>query len=283
MNAHIPRSSGMLLFLLTAALSAAAPAHAEISEMDAREKAKAAVREAWGTAPNNRTDVEAIRREDLEWRIFGAQVKIKGRIAVPVYLYELSLSGYEILSPEDFVFFTVLDANPRWFVAVLRADGDLFKLAGFDEADAEFNRMASRIEFKVPREVSPVSWALDFLELTRGEEERRTYVTPLHLRQAIERHFYGQYSPDSLSSKLYERWWRKYGKQVEKLRFEYEVEKREDRFLVRFVMAQLTGRPLPPSEWHSPLEAPRVEEWTIEVFPEGRCNVAAKKTLVGGR
>ena len=70
--------------------------------------------------------------------MFSFQLKIKGKIAKFAYFYEVTESGYEIVSPDEVLVHSSTDGTRKWFVAVSRQSGTTYGLFGFEKAAEGF-------------------------------------------------------------------------------------------------------------------------------------------------
>jgi hypothetical protein len=109
------------------------------------------------------------RREDLEDDLFATQGKVRGQIHKAAFLFEVTETGYEIRSPEEAIFHSSVDGTGRWYVAVDALSGGLYGLGGFDQAEQDFNRLASDAKIFLASEETVRNWATFYLTVVVGK------------------------------------------------------------------------------------------------------------------
>jgi hypothetical protein len=130
--------------------------------------------------------LRATRREDLEDDLFAAQMKVSGQIHKAAFLFEVTETGYEIRSPDEAVFHSAVDGFGRWYVAVATLSGDVYGLGGFDNAEKDFNRLASDAKVFLASDEGTRNWAVFYLTVVAEKSLGVFLVRPKDLQRQIE-------------------------------------------------------------------------------------------------
>lgn len=234
-----------------------------LTDEQAREKAKVALRLELDLPEGRFLNVH--RREDFEDDLFFFEHKYKGRPSKGVYFFEISKEGIEI-TKEGVSFYTVEDAHPLWYVAVSRSTGEAYKLYGFDHALLEFNRMISDIPVSVT-EGNAESYAISCLQFTYASQFKTLVFDRLRLKHAMERYFH-EYNPEATAWKRSETWWKKFKATGSRLTLAPTVQHSNDTYLVSEKVLTLGEN-----------DEPTLEEWKLEIFPDGKCRIAEKSII----
>jgi len=263
---------------LSAFFSLAAFGAQQVSDAKARELAEGVVRASRNLPLSDLLTTR--RKEDLEDSLFYEQVNTVGEIVVPAYFYEVTLGGYRI-KDQTVNFQVVFDYEPVWCVAVSRSSERTYRLAGFDDAQKEFDRLVRDTGVRIGKNAAR-NWATFYVEAVYGRATAdRIPAYWLALKQRVEAHFYGQYESDKLAKRLFESWWSRFGTKARKLVYEPSVEEVNDVFVVKTEVLHLVERPIPSSERKSVLPDPTLDEWTIRILRDGSCSVLEKRTVLG--
>lgn len=176
-----------------------------IGDSQAREQAKAAVRAAMKLPSTH--FLKAVRTEDLEDELFSFQIKIKGKIAKYAYFYEVTESGYEIISPDEVVIHNSVDGVRRWYIAVARQSGTAYGLFGFEKGTEEFNRLATDAVVRIEDEAQAKNYIGLYWRCALGTDHG-TAVNDAHdLKRQIDDAIYS-YRVTTGGKMSFERWWK---------------------------------------------------------------------------
>lgn len=180
-------------------------AKAEMSEVRAKAAATDLVRKRMGLDSSHQ--LRATRREDWEDDLFRLQAKIKGQIAKAAYFFEITESGYFVLSPDDAVYVTTNDGKHLWTVAV-PVKGELaYGLYGFPDGEAEFCRLVASARLEVGSEADAETAALLFFTAVKDPRGQTVVFQPKQLRRRVEDYFMSKLPEPKAESRSLA-WWR---------------------------------------------------------------------------
>jgi len=177
----------------------------QTSECTAKAAARDLVRRtmAWDSSHQLR----ATRREDWEDDLFGLQVKVKGNIAKAAYFFEVTETGYFVLSPDEAVYVDTMDGRRYWVVAVSKKVGEAHGLYGFPRAAAEFRTLASDSHLAVQSEADAKATALLFCETVKDPRGLMLVFHSRQLKRRVEDFFLSKL-PESKAERRSRTWWR---------------------------------------------------------------------------
>lgn len=130
--------------------------------------------------------LRAVRREDFEDDLFAEQSKIRGEVHKAARFFEVTETGYEIVSPDEAVFHSSVDGAGRWLVAVSSKSNRVYGLVGFEDALKSFNMLTQDSNVVVVTEPSARSWAFFFLKAVIAGRNGFWLSGPFDLRRAVE-------------------------------------------------------------------------------------------------
>jgi hypothetical protein len=186
---------GMALFSVLVS-----PANAQMTEQAAREKAQSIVRSQLDyLRPDQFLSVQ--REEGLERSL----AVTAGGLSGAEFIYQVSPAGDEI-KEHSVVHHLVTDADPMYLVAVNPADGSTYRIAGFRDSKAEFNKLITALGVKISSPDQAEALA-DFYR-TVNPEHRSMARLPglLDLKQAAE--WQCQAVPFDPNERDFEAWWK---------------------------------------------------------------------------
>ncbi len=162
-----------LCFFLVSAFSGSVLAlpSAALLDKEARGEAIAAVRSAAKWLQGSKLYTR--RHEEFESDFLEYQIGVnEGKNGQGIYVYEVSEAGCDLELPErgGRTCSVVMDADPRWYVGVSRESGLAYRLSGFDDAHAEFNRMAKDLRVRIRKDADATEYGELFLRLLYGPE-----------------------------------------------------------------------------------------------------------------
>jgi hypothetical protein len=195
----------LLTFLYALAFLPGGLVKAEVDELRAKVAAANLVRSKMGFDASHQ--LRAIRREDWEDDLFRLQVKIKGQIAKAAYFFEVTESGYFVLSPEEAVLVSTTDGERLWTVAVGVKDEAAYALYGFPDGDAEFRRLVGASRLEVRSENDAETAALLFFTTTRDPRVQTVVFHSRQLKHKIENYFLSKL-PEPKADSRSSVWWR---------------------------------------------------------------------------
>lgn len=201
----------------------------DIEDNPARERAKAAVRVAMNLPVSH--FLKTVRSEDLEDELFSFQVRVKGKIAKYAYFYEVTESGYEIVSPDEVMVHSAVDGARRWYVAVSRQSGTVYGLFGFEKTAEGFNRLATDALVRIEDEGQAKNYTGLYWLCALGTRYGTVVNDPHDLNRQVDDAIYG-YRLTTNGRVSFERWWKgfkasrvkpKFGVQVAKVGRAYSI------------------------------------------------------------
>src|SRR6266403_5129598 len=241
-----------ILFLSTVLLLQFVPrASGAISDPEAREKAKEAITQE---AKRGNGGLYTNRVEKFEDEFLNYQVSIyEGEVGKGIYVYEVSEAGCEpeLNEKGSRSCAIVMDADPRWYVAVSRESGIAYRVSGFEDSRQEFNRMASDLHVRLTKAEDARSYGLFFLLLLYGPETNmggppvRPVKTDYSIRRAAEDDFHWSYKESEYEKRL-DSWWNRFKKERPKLNLEVTSAAHEQKYEVSILALKLMSFSVPP-------------------------------------
>ena len=222
-----------------------------LTDEQAREAAEQAVSKAASGAKNE--PLKIYRRADLEQFLLTVEEKKPVR---DVYFYELQRPPR-----------TAFDASSVWVVAVAGSTREVYQLYGFEswrgsnESAQEFNRLISQLALVIPREKA-ASFARFFLGSCAGEAPEEIVVDEERLRHAVQRYYFGTYGALWRALEAYSQWWQGFQTSVSALAPSIRLENGRYRVFLKRLQTSV-GR------------HPQVQEWDLEISPNGEVRVLA--------
>jgi hypothetical protein len=131
--------------------------------------------------------LRATRREDLEDQLFAAQIKIDGQLRKAAQFYEITETGYEVVSPTKVVLHGSTDGQRSWQVAVDPVSANAFGLGGFGaEGRGSFNDLALLARVRINTEDSALNWAVFYVRTALHEKAGSLVTSDVNLRRRVE-------------------------------------------------------------------------------------------------
>ena len=127
--------------------------------------------------------LRATRREDWEDEVFGVQVKIVGQIRKAVMLFEISDTGYEIISDREVLYHSTTHGKNNWIVGIDVSTEESYGLFGFDKANENFNELVGKARIRIHSSEEARAWGYAFVQLVLGPSRGR----PLGRRRDLQR------------------------------------------------------------------------------------------------
>jgi hypothetical protein len=209
---------GAILFAVVLALPWQYAIGAE-TEAAAKQAVQQVTRKLLQLPPNHYLRVT--RREDLEDDLFTVQLMVRGKIRKAAYFFEVTETGFEIVSPEEVLFHSSVDGQTMWIAAVDTESGRVFPLLGYPDASATFNELIKVASVRITDETAAARLAILFFASTLGSQFGEPYHNRAQLRYQVEEALAGQ-------KFSVERWLRSAPK---KLHFGFEFRKRDSGYV----------------------------------------------------
>jgi len=188
-----------------AMLITASVAKGEMDEVRAKVAALEVVRRYLGVDSTHQ--LRAMRMEDWEDDLFRLQIKVKGRIAKAAFFFEVTETGYFVLSPDEAVHIISNDGQRAWVVAVQARDGTAYGLNGFANAETEFGMLIRGAGLDVRVEADAEAAALLFYMMVRDPRGQSLVFSSRELKRKAEE-FFGARLPDAKADSQTSDWWR---------------------------------------------------------------------------
>jgi hypothetical protein len=186
----------LAIFSLGALSALALPLSAQVAEQAAREQARNLVRSRLHLKPDQFLQIH--RDEELE-----QSLALVGRPGL--FVYRLSRAGDEIKG-EAVLHHILTDADPAYIVAVSSGDASMFRVHGFTDSRAEFERLIATKGMKVASSEQAESIANVYRDVNPENWSMTPISSLLDLKQAAERQC--QTAPFDPYGKPFEDWWR---------------------------------------------------------------------------
>lgn len=216
MKFRIQRSVHILYLLLGGICFLAGISSAQVSEEQARKLAKSE------TITNAHLQADRFlstqRRDDLEL-LFS---NVAGGVPGAVLFYKISNEGDEIRG-NRVIHHLSMHAELNFVVAVSVASGTVFRVGGFADSLAEFNRlmMASRIEVRESKKVEAV---VDFYLSCNPENVSFSILRSLlEFKQSVEKQCHENEGTFLSIDKAFNHWWTRHGMKYRQLKFETTI------------------------------------------------------------
>ena len=222
-----------------------------ISDLEAREKAKEAIRQQ---AKRGNGGLYTNRVEKLEDEFLNYQVSIyEGKVGKGICVYEVSEAGCEpeLNEKDSRSCAIVMDADPRWYVAVSSESGIAYRVSGFEDSRQEFNRMASDLHVRLTKAEDARRYGSFFLLLLYGPETNmdgppvRLVETDYSIRRAAEDDFHWSYKESEYEKRL-DSWWNRFKKERLKLDLAVTSASRDQKYEVSILALKLMSFSVPP-------------------------------------
>lgn len=255
-----PRLIGLPLLLIAIVSLAQAGNSQGLSDEQARERAKTAVRTSLGLDAS--TFLNPHRIEDLEESTLSF---IHGQSEKPLYFFEVSEEGVENRSGQVLIHSS--NGLVVQYVAIDRSNGEAYRLYGLKDAQSEFNRMAANQHFSVRDEADAELFALLYIQCVFGPGSNALIYSSHGLKHMVEDYFYGHNNPEQARRK-FEKWWNGFQKEYRSRKFGIHAMKVAQGFKVNFDQSTLREG-----------ASPRVDEYSLEISPLGHCSSRQVKTL----
>jgi hypothetical protein len=227
-------------------------ADGQITDQAAREKAQSVVRSQLGfLRPEQYLGVQ--RDEKLE-RSLAATV---GGLAGAEFIYKVSPAGDEI-KEHAVVHHLFIDIDPMYIVAVNQADGSIYRIHGFADSLAEFNKLMAAVKMKVlgPDQAEALA---DFYRAVNPQRTSLTRITSLlDFKQAAERQC--QAVPFDPNEKDFQVWWKHAKSLYAEVTFKQTATVRGSVYIVEWIILSSPG---PGNCGGAPLRA------TLEIEKDG--------------
>ena len=177
----------------------AAPANDQMADQAAREQAREAVRSQLHLEANRFLQVQ--KNEMLEQLLAGVVAKQSWSELI----YKVSEEGDEIRE-HAVVHHIVTDGDPTFTVAINPASGSLYRIQGFADSLAEFNRLMTAANVKVLTPDQAEGVANFYREVNPQRHSMVLLSSFLDLKQAAERQC--QAAPFDPNEKDFDAWWK---------------------------------------------------------------------------
>jgi hypothetical protein len=226
-----------LVTILVFTLCLSSFCRAQIVEPQAKALAETEVRRYLNLTDS--TPLRLHRREDLEDDLFGFQIKIRGKIARAAYFYEVTDSGFYVVTPEEAGAIISDHGDRKWLIAVSAKTGQTYGLYGFKDAMTFFNRLAKDALLRVDRDTEARLYSYFFFTVVEDLAEKRVVFNERHLRHEVEDYYFEWY-PEGKANTLYKKWWRGFSNQKQDYKFGADAQKNSDGF--SSTLTTITGK-----------------------------------------
>lgn len=224
------------------------------SDEAGREQARNIVRQQLRLERNRFLAVQ--RDESLEQLLTLAV----GRRAEKDFIYRVSPAGDEAIS-SGIIHHLSVDGDPLYIIAICAANGQGFRIHGFADSDAEFEKLMVAAGVRV----SSADQAEHLAGLYRAVNPESLPLTPitslLELKQAAERDCQDTAKSFESGEGVFQIWWRTIGSRYERVPFNQEASPHGTRYIVQWVV--LSSRAPGGTCAGSPLRA------LLELGPDG--------------
>jgi hypothetical protein len=122
------------------------------------------------------------RREDLEDDLFAVQMKIKGQLRKAAFFFEITETGFEVVSPDEVLFHSSVDGERRWIAAVDTEGGRAYPLLGFPDAVPEFNALARRANVRISNDTDAQRFSTLYFASALGPTFGQSFRSAADLR-----------------------------------------------------------------------------------------------------
>jgi hypothetical protein len=178
----ISRGAGAFAFLLF--VGAACAAEMNIDECAAKPRVAEFVRLKMNF--DSKHFLREAHREDLDDALFLPQRKILGKVRKTAWFFEVTETGFEILSPDEAVLHRSTDGARRWLVVLNPISGKLFGLYGFEDAATSFNQLVVDAGVQIKSEEAATGWATLYLQTVIGGDLGSVLSNATDLKRGIE-------------------------------------------------------------------------------------------------
>lgn len=177
---------------------------AQSDEIGARATAMELVRKAEGFEASH--PLRATRREDWEDDLFGLQVRVQGRIAKAAFFFEVTQTGYFVLSPNEAVYVGSDDGIRIWIVAVASQSGEPIGLFGFPNPEDGFRELTSLSQLRIDSADDAKRAALLYFATVQDPGAKTLVSHALDLKHQVEDFFFARL-PEAQAQTAASRWW----------------------------------------------------------------------------
>ena len=208
---------------------------------------------------------------------------VNGRISKAIYLFEVSEAGCEPTTGAAKGCSVVVDADPRWYVAVARSTGDAYRLSGFEDSDAEFDRMVKDAHLWIEDELAAEDLGTLYFTLRFGPDDvedgpHHTVVTGLmNLKHEAESDFYSSY-PNGKAPKRFDSWWSDFSALKPRPELKAKAKKVASGYEVKVETLEKIGYQLLP-KFKLLTKRPVLQERTVTLSSDGRVSGASTKNV----
>jgi hypothetical protein len=224
----------LLSIISRVALLSALGMHADgqMTDQAARQKAQDIVRSQLDLRSEQFLGIR--RDEELEQDL----AAIVGGLAGSEFIYRVSQAGDEI-KDHAVVHHLFMDIDPTYHVAVNRVDGSVYRIQGFRDSKAEFNKLMSAVKVKISS-LDQAEALADFFRTVNPEHYSMTRISGLlDLKQAAERQC--QAVPFDPNEKDFEAWWKHTKPPYEKVRFDQTAAHSGSGYVVEWIVLSAEG------------------------------------------
>ncbi len=176
-------------------------ANAQMTDQAAREQARNVVRSQLHLKPGQFLEVQ--RDEELEQSL----ATVVSRPSWSEFIYKVSQAGDEI-KEHVVVHHIFVDVDPTYIIAISQANGSTYRIQGFADSMAEFEKLMSAAKVRVlsPEQAEAVS---DFYREVNPERLSLTPISSLiDLKQAAERQCQNDLSSFDAGQEAFTAWWK---------------------------------------------------------------------------
>jgi hypothetical protein len=206
-HARMIRQSLFLTIITTAAVAGGVSVSAQLSEASARDQARSAVRSHLALEPDGFLAVE--RDEKLEQSVD----LVAGRRGV--FIYRTSQAGDDYLTSQagddrrrrTVVHHIVMDGDPTHIVAISAADGSVYRIHGFADSRAEFDRLIATMAWTISNSDQAGTVADFYREVNPDNWQMAPIVSLIDLKQSAERQC--QKSTFDVGEQEFDAWWKR--------------------------------------------------------------------------
>jgi hypothetical protein len=136
-------------------------------------------------------------------------VKIKGQIAKAAYLFEITETGFFVLSPDEAILVTSTDGERLWTVAVSVKENDPYGLYGFPNGAAEFQQLVKSARLEVSSGADAEVLAFLFFTTVKDPHSQTVASRSQKLRHMVEDYYLSKL-PEPKAESQSSAWWRSF-------------------------------------------------------------------------
>jgi hypothetical protein len=203
---------------------------AQITDEDARRQATDQILASLHV--DARQYLKLRRREDIEDLYLASH----GGITETVFFFEASNTGDEVKGT-TVIHHLPTDAFLDFIVGVSATSGEVFRIGGFEDSLAEFNRLNLRNPVRVTRASQAEAIVNFYIAVSREKLTLTVLKSPMEYKQALERQCHERGGNFAFLQKEFGHWWTSKGSAYVNLEFKYLVAPSFEGFKVSFVIA----------------------------------------------